>query len=133
MAPLARAALPSMSNAIQVIFPYRDNGVWMFDDPSKGLLREPFVCGIPAMLDLLVDGVEEAEKGFALYFSPAPFPGFRLKADLLSSESGGSWYKLIVNGSEMTGWLCPALFQYFETAPAALYVKAEPARLHRPR
>jgi hypothetical protein len=26
----------------------------------------------------------------------------------------------------MEGWLCPALFKYFEAAPKDLYVKAEP-------
>jgi len=122
-----------MPNSIQVIFPYRDHGVWMFDDPSAGLVREPFVCGIPAMLDLLVEGIPDAERGFALYFSEQPFPGYRMKADLMSSESGGSWYRLVVNDREMTGWLCPALFKYFEAAPRSLYVKAEPVQANRPR
>ena len=27
----------------------------------------------------------------------------------------------------MEGWLCPALFKYFENAPEAIYVKAEPS------
>lgn len=117
-----------MKNAIQVIFPYRDNGVWMFDDKSKDLLREPFVSGIPEMIDLLVADIQDAEKGFALYFSAQPFPGYQLKVDLVAPEAGGNWYRLTVSGTEMTGWLCPALFKYFETAPGALYAKAEPKR-----
>jgi hypothetical protein len=28
----------------------------------------------------------------------------------------------------MEGWLCPALFRYFDEAPAELYVKAEALR-----
>lgn len=63
-----------MNNAIQVIFPYLDHGVWMFDDESKGLVREPFVCGIPAMMDLLVAEIESAAGGFALYFAAQSFP-----------------------------------------------------------
>jgi hypothetical protein len=26
----------------------------------------------------------------------------------------------------MEGWLCPALFKYFEKAPKEIYIKAEP-------
>jgi hypothetical protein len=97
----------------------------MFDDNAKGLVREPFVCGIPQMVELLVTDIRHPDKGFALYFSEQQFPGFQLKVDLVEPESGGNWYKLTVDGTEMTGWLCPALFKYFETAPATIYAKAE--------
>jgi hypothetical protein len=36
-----------MSNSINVIFPYRHEDIWMFDDESIGLVREPFVSGVP--------------------------------------------------------------------------------------
>jgi hypothetical protein len=115
-----------MSNAIQVIFPYQDSGVWMFDDKAKKLVREPFVWGIPRMVELLVADIQHPDKGFALYFSEQQFPGFWLKVDLVGEpEAGGNWYKLTVDGTEMTGWLCPALFKYFETAPVIIYAKAE--------
>ncbi|MCU1233936.1 MAG: hypothetical protein JWP63_1903 [Candidatus Solibacter sp.] len=114
-----------MTNAIQVIFPYQDNGVWMFDDDAKGLVREPFVCGIPKMVVLLVSGIQHPNKGFALYFSDQQFPGFQVKVDLLEPEAGGNWYTLAGGGTEMKGWLCPALFKYFETAPTTIYAKPE--------
>ncbi|OYW17217.1 MAG: hypothetical protein B7Z55_12980 [Planctomycetales bacterium 12-60-4] len=44
------------SNSIMVIAPYVDAGTWVFDDPSTGLVKEPFVAGIPEMIDVLVDG-----------------------------------------------------------------------------
>jgi hypothetical protein len=122
-----------MPNTIQVIFPYQDNGVWMFDDKSKGLVREPFVCGIPSMLDLLVGGIEHPDKGFALYFSEQQFPGFLFKAEVLGPEAGGYWYKVTIGGMEMKGWLCPALFKYFDTPPPAIYVKAEALSKAHPR
>jgi hypothetical protein len=28
----------------------------------------------------------------------------------------------------MEGWICPAMFRYYKTAPKNLYVKAEPTR-----
>jgi hypothetical protein len=41
-------------------------------------------------------------------------------------EFGGNWYQ--ADEPPMEGWLCPALFRYFETAPAELFVKAEPLK-----
>ena len=73
----------------------------MFDDDSKGLVREPFVCGIPQMMDLLVADVPDAEKGFALYFSAQPFPACQLRVDLIGPEAGGNWYNLTFNGNVM--------------------------------
>jgi len=29
-------------NVVSVIFPYRLEGVWVFDDAATGLVREPF-------------------------------------------------------------------------------------------
>ena len=97
----------------------------MFDDERRGLLREPFVCGIPEMIDILVAVIQDPDKGFALYFSDQQFPGFQLRVDLVEPEGDGNWYKLTVGGTEMKGWLCPALFKYFETPPATIYAKAE--------
>ena len=114
-----------MSNAIQVIFPYRSKRLWMFNDNAKGLYREPFVGGIPEILQVLVTGIEEPYLGFALYFSDQPFPGFQIKMDLVGPEHGGNWYKITVGETEMKGWLSPALFKYFEAAPASIYAKAE--------
>ena len=112
-------------NAIRVIFPYQREGVWMFDDAAVGLVQEPFVCGIPSMLEELVAGIEGAQEGFALFFSDQPFPGYRLKVDRSEPEAGGTWYKLSMDGKEIDGWLCPALFRYFAEAPATIYARAE--------
>ena len=32
-------------NAISVLFPYKYEGMWVFDDPDVGLRHEPFVLG----------------------------------------------------------------------------------------
>lgn len=34
-----------MNNAIKVISPYKYNEMWVFDDETTGLVREPFVSG----------------------------------------------------------------------------------------
>jgi hypothetical protein len=57
-------------NAISVICPYKYEGIWVFDDPAAGLVREPFVAGIDVMLDQLTASIPNATKGFRLLFSP---------------------------------------------------------------
>jgi len=114
-------------NAMRVIFPYNKQGVWMFDDAAVGLKEEPFVIGIPAMIDKLVSGIEDAKKGFALYFSDVPFPEFQVKTDWIEEDAigSGNWYATIFEGQRLVGWICPALFKYFAAAPKTIYVKAE--------
>lgn len=111
-------------NAISVLFPYKYEGMWVFDDEAAGLRREPFVLGIDEMINRVVANIPNAEKGFRLLFSPTPFPGYALKLEWRREEYGGNWYYCPQLGIE--GWLCPALFKYFDKAPAELYGKAEP-------
>jgi hypothetical protein len=37
---------------------------------------------------------------------------------------GGNFYKM--EDPPMEGWICPAMFRYYKSAPRNLYVKAEP-------
>ena len=64
-----------MANSIMVIAPYRYEEMWVFDDPQAGLVQEPFVSGIPQMIDRLVVDIPKAEQGFKLIFAQTPFPG----------------------------------------------------------
>ena len=111
-------------NTMFVIFPYRDRGTWMFDDAVVGLTREPFVSGIPEMIELLVAPIPEAHQGFRLLFSAQPFPGHQVELDRVREEAGGAWYSWPSQNRE--GWLCSALMKYFSSPPAHLYCKAEP-------
>lgn len=113
----------STGNQILVVEPYRHAGTWVFDDPRVGLQREPFVRGIPEMIDRLVSDLPGAERGFRLLFSAGSFPGHQLRLRRVRSEFGGAWYE--AEDYRMEGWLCPALFRYFEEAPAELYARAE--------
>lgn len=115
-----------MANALMVIQPYWHQGTWVFDDESVELDKEPFVQGIPEMIDELVKDIPNARSGFVLLFSSMPFAGYQVELTWLREEYGGNWYR--VKDQPTGGWLCPALFRYFETAPASLYVKAEPGR-----
>src|SRR3712207_4883173 len=82
-----------MSNAIRVIVPYRSAATWVFDDDAVGLRAEPFVSGIPEMIDRLVAHIPDAPKGFRLLFSAEPFPGYQVRLTWLRPEYGGHWYR----------------------------------------
>ena len=115
-----------MPNQINVIAPYWLDSVstWVFDDERVGLDQKPFVSGADTFLSFLVKDIPDARNGFKLLFSSAPFPGYQHKLTWVREEMSGNWY-----GSDdppMEGWLCPALFRYFDEAPAELYVRAEP-------
>jgi hypothetical protein len=114
----------SLVNAISIIAPYRFEGMWVFDDPAAGLVREPFVSGIDTMIDRAVADIPHADRGFRLLFSPTPFPGYAVHLQWRREEFGGNWY--YSSQFNMEGWLCPALFNYFDHAPADLYCRAEP-------
>ena len=79
-------------NVISVLFPYKHEGMWVFDDPEVGLRREPFVFGIDDMITRLVSSIPGAENGFRLLFSPMPFPGYAAKLEWRREEYGGNWY-----------------------------------------
>jgi hypothetical protein len=110
-------------NSIGVIAPYKYEGMWVFDDPAVGLLREPFVSGIDRMIDRLVASIPQAEQGFRLLFSASPFPDHTARLEWRREESGGNWY--YAPQFDLEGWLCPALFKYFDTAPHELFARAE--------
>lgn len=110
-------------NALMVLAPYKWEGKWVFDDESVGLVREPFVFGADTMIDRIVSKIPNAESGFVMLFSSQPFPNFMAHLEWQREEYGGNWYTWREQNIE--GWLCPALFQYFEIAPRDIYVRVE--------
>jgi hypothetical protein len=110
-------------NAINVISPYKHLGFWVFDDARVGLVQEPFIAGADLMIDRIVADIPNAEQGFTLIFSSAPFPGHQYRVDWERADISGNWYRSEEFGME--GWLCPALFSYFSEAPKHIYVQAK--------
>ncbi len=124
------------------IFPYLlGNTCWVFDDERTGLKEEAFVLGMTEMISRLVKAksIANASQGFALTFGGEPFDhdaeltwlsptemADEFSCSLSQLPDNGNWYRGLVFGEEMVGWLCPALFCYFEQAPAKIYAKAEP-------
>jgi hypothetical protein len=108
---------------IMEIHPYEYHGMLVFDDPTVGLEKEPFVQGIPEMLYKLCqnENVQNPENGFRLKFSESAFDGHQMQLKWLQEENGGNWYE----AEGIKGWLCPALYKYFSKAPSVLYIMAE--------
>ena len=110
-------------NTINVIAPYKYLDMWVFDDPRVGLSQEPFVSGADTMIDKVVTDIPNAEGGFVMLFSGTAFPGHQLRLEWRRMDGGGNWY--FSPQLEVEGWLCPALFKYFEEAPKELYVQVK--------
>jgi hypothetical protein len=124
------------------IYPYLLNGsCWVFDDKRTGLKEEAFVFGMSEMISRVVEAksIPSAREGFSLSFDATPFDHDVELSWLTPSEAAkdlgcsptqfpafGNWYRGQVLGREMVGWLCPALFLYFDAAPKTIYAKAEP-------
>lgn len=111
------------NNTLKAIQPYYSSGTWIFDDAATGLRAEPFVHGIPEMIDRLVADIPNARAGFRLTFSATPFPGHTLRLERAEAYGGGNFYLDPATGRR--GWLCPALFKYFHVAPDAIYIQAD--------
>ncbi len=113
-----------MANELMIIMPYWHAGTWVFDDESVGLDKEPFVAGVPEILDDLVRHIPNARDGFRLTFSASRFPGCQAEYIWVREEDEGGWYRTA--DGLLEGWLCPALFRYFDNAPKKLFARADP-------
>ena len=113
-------------NSIVALELYRSNGLWVFDDPTVGLQKEPFIAGIDVMLDHIAAEIPNADTGFTILVAATPFPGHQFRLDWQRGEHGGNWY--LENELGMEGWLCPALYKYFDPDPNRLYVQVKPTK-----
>jgi hypothetical protein len=117
-------------NSIFVIKPYKWEGLWVFDDPAVGLVKEPFVGGADTMIDVATAHIANAEKGFLASFSASYFPDAQICLEWVREDGSGNVYRW--PDKVMEGWLCPALLRYFSEAPAKLYVQVKAAGCQRP-
>ena len=111
-------------NAILAIYPYKYEGLWVFDDEKADLEKEPFISGADTIIDHFVEDIPGAESGFRLIFSQFEFPGHDAVFTWVRPDGSGNWYRL--DALDMEGWLCPALLKYFDEPPKQIYAKFEP-------
>jgi hypothetical protein len=103
-------------NAIFTISTRSENGVLLFDDPERGILREPFIGGADTILIRAALAAGQNPAAFPLHFSQYPFPR-STTAIKVREKCGGATY--LVNGLE--GWLCPATLKYFDSYPEKIF------------
>lgn len=111
------------------LYPYQIGSCWVFDDIRTQLKEEAFVLGMSEIISQVVNhhNVPNASLGFKMIFSDEPFDGYHAKITKIDggNEENGNWYYGNICGSDMKGWLCPALYLYFAEAPKEIYMKAE--------
>jgi hypothetical protein len=122
-------------NSLITVSPYYLNGLWVFDDPNIGLVKEPFVAGADDLIEFVLDKnnlLEEAKKnGFNFIVSNHEFPGANVGLLLFTKFGyGGTFYEVHENSKYNTFknkegnndvWLCPALNLYYSDSPNKLY------------
>lgn len=109
-------------NSIMMIKPYKDQGQWMFDDPTVGLQRELLIAGADTMLDILSEGKDS----LTIVFSKTKFPGSEMELELMSTVDegeGGTVYRW--EEKKHNVWLCPALLLYFKEPPKNIFIKVK--------
>jgi hypothetical protein len=99
----------------------KENGLWVFDDPDKGLSAEPFVKDTTALLDLMVQADAEGTEFPTLGFSEEPCATFT-PLEFITEEEGGVIYHC--ERFDRAVWLCPQFWKYFAQAPETIYVRA---------
>jgi hypothetical protein len=114
-----------MKNSIFVIKHYKWEGLWVFDDPAVGLVKEPFVGGADTIIDVATNHIPNADNGFLAVFSASYFPNAQIVLEWAREDGGGNVYRWTEKGME--GWLCPALLKYFEQPPEKLYIQVKAA------
>ena len=113
-----------MQNAVYSIRPFRYQNMWVFDDDRVGLVKEPFVMGIPEIIDQTIKHIPDAQNGFTVLINDTGLPSPDIILKKLNEDAGGNWYQC--EQTSMKGWLCPALYKYYPLAPETLYIKVQP-------
>lgn len=110
-------------NSLLIIHPYKYQGAWVFDDERVGLVQEPFIAGADVALDRMTAHLPFADAGVTLIFAANKFPGAMHDFVWRREEADGNWYYSAE--FDLEGWLCPALFKYFDKAPERIYVQVK--------
>lgn len=108
---------------------YRHAGTWCFTDEKRGLVHEPFVLGIPEIIDFMIEKLPAKDKTgtYRILFSSAMFPNCKTRLKKEQHEYGGAWYNLQTEqNKEFRGWLCPATLKFFADFPNEIFFHLEP-------
>jgi hypothetical protein len=126
-------------NSINIIAPYRNPespDIWVFDDDTRGLLREPFVGEANTLFDYVAKKLNAGDQ-MTVFFAgddvvlPPIKQGRHITAELELKHgcdvSGSIYDAKLSDGTSMENvWLCPALLKYFPKPPKRLTAMVTP-------
>ncbi len=110
-----------MKNSIINIQPYKYQGMWVFGDERVDLVKEPFISGMPEIIEHTLASKGLTKTSFNMLFSSTEIPDVDVILTKQERFAKGNWYIDLKTG--MRGWLCPALYLYYNRAPKKLFIK----------
>lgn len=102
---------------------YEFNGTWCFTDQERELVHEPFVSGIPEIINTVLknNSLYEDGKNYRVLFAEQEFPQCHGVLNQTRKEFSGAWY----DWNDQEGWLCPATLAFFDHFPEKIYFRFE--------
>ncbi|NJL99974.1 MAG: hypothetical protein HC924_14765 [Synechococcaceae cyanobacterium SM2_3_2] len=110
--------LTALGGKIIKLYLYKTS-MWMFDDESIGIYREPFVEGMSEILDEVAQSYGKTDSmtvEFGEYLDR-----WEYSLELIREERQGARY--YSPELDMEGWLCPVIHQYFDEVPDKIYMR----------
>lgn len=144
--------LEKTSNALYTITAYKKQQLWCFDDSSRNIKEEPFVCGASELIDKLVlDKYGKKKRKVSFVFSETPIKDYDCLLTLTEAHYPyipTGKYKTVYTKGKRTNipvtvedktqnpisgtyiseegdvcWLCPAQMKFFGKVANTIFVK----------
>lgn len=75
----------------QTLHLYKSNSTWLFDDPEKDIVAEPFVKGSSELITAIQGQIGMPCSNLSVTSADEPFAESRFKLDWRDSRDDGTW------------------------------------------
>ena len=102
---------------------YKNQGIWMFDDESKNIEKEPFVGGFSELIDFILKekGVwAGSHRGIDIEFSLEKEAQDMVEITKVE-DMDNDW--ALYQYNDMQGTLCPVTLQYLGKHPESFFIR----------
>ncbi len=103
---------------------YKEGAVWLFDDPSRNILREPFVEGASEALDDAF--ASDSLRAIVEFRDSRPDNSdlfFHGKWIAMEMRDNKQWNRYCVTETGREMMLCPVLYDYFADEPSNIWFR----------
>jgi len=119
---LSKATTDSFDPPREVIA-YKEDLLWFIEDDNEFSKSDNLlVSGIPEIIQEIVGNKANRIK---IQYSDHGYHG-AIHMQLIETNPSGSTYSCRIGQKDLTGWLCPVFFWYFQVAPLNLYIRILP-------